>query len=165
MALVLVVRLLLLSLAVLRIGEHVGAAARGRSLLIGAGRIGIAVIRGRRPGHRRGIRYHVAVLPGVPGVVDVIAVVVRDSAPVIGRVRHRQGCQEQREPPSIIGTRPERAVPVATSPKVTVARASISSPEPAWADVGGVGAVARSGRITAMVGTIADISVRSETVR
>src|SRR5579863_2150937 len=145
--------LLLLGLAIGRIGEHpvaargAGAAAakgelarRNRSPVgagIGRGGIGggrrrariiVRAARGRsRNGHGRRIGGYIAIGLRAPRVVGVVVVVVGDVVPPVGVTVERQRGEEPGEAGAIVGARPVAPAPVATAPvSVTVAVIAMS---------------------------------------
>src|SRR5580658_2601530 len=160
-ALIPVGRLLLLGLAVARVhvdiarrrtgsrprtGPHRGAG--GGLPVIGGRRRTVVWRRASRVGRavtdgRRRVRHDVTVVRRTPGVINVIGVVVRNSAPPIRSIEPGQHWEKPRESPPVVRPRPVAPVPVAAAPVGAAA----------------VEAVARSRSNVSVAGSIAATSV------
>src|ERR1700722_13607758 len=116
-------RLLLIALAVLRIGEqaivvHRTAVRTRRGPRRRCGRPSTCAVAAGSilvQGWRRS-RHHVAAGSRVIGVIDIVVVVVRDRVPVVGRAERRQYRQEPGKSGAPEDRRPVAAMPLTAAP-------------------------------------------------
>src|ERR1700737_2132694 len=160
MALVAVRCLLFVPLPALGVGVDFGTAAgTAGSAAAGSGfRAVVGSIRGCGSAvltvGRWRISHNITVGSGVPRVVDVVCVVVGNSAPPVRRIHRRERAQEPRIAPAIVATGPVATAPVSTAPiraMPAIAAPTQAVPVSRAPGISRAGVIARTTRVTVVI--------------